>query len=357
MYIEVAYFVELSEFNYCIYGIIPEYASSKLYLSAEAQLEIDAVQDYVAALAEYDLHHPGGVALAAALDLTFTGPALNVTTGLAVNVLASACQDLTSFFSPAQAHIHRLVTQMPICWGDFCPLGACHLSLEHDWVTGAAPPTLWLSTPLLGGGRLRRMLASGSPGDGNGTDPSTVVTDSPSALPRPAPTVVVAKEASSDDDHVQPSKRSKRIFKEEDSDNASCAPQEVAGEYAEIDEDPSALPHSVTTLVAASSTSVADGSNAFDDASGTPSIQEVAFQHQFNNLQAWLRANPDKWPKRHSISMDEKRLARWLETQRCNIVANRVPPAFVQRLASLPGWRPVESLPAQWHSSVICGSG
>ena len=67
MYIEVAYFVELSEFNYCIYGIIPEYASSKTYFSAEAQLEIDAVQDYVAALAEYDLHHPGGVALAAAL--------------------------------------------------------------------------------------------------------------------------------------------------------------------------------------------------------------------------------------------------------------------------------------------------
>ena len=142
MYIEVAYFVELSEFNYCIYGIIPEYARSKLYLSAEAQLEIDAVQDYVAALAEYDLHHPGGVALAAALDLTFTGPALNVTTGLAVNVLASACQDLTSFFSPAQAHIHHLVTQMPICWGDFCPLGACHVSLEHDWVTGASSNSL-----------------------------------------------------------------------------------------------------------------------------------------------------------------------------------------------------------------------
>ena len=151
------------------------------------------------------------------------------------------------------------------------------------------------------------MLASGSPGDGNGTDPSTIITDSPSALPWPAPTVVVAKEASSDDDHVQPSKRSKRIFKEEDSDNASCAPQEVAGEYAEIDEDSSALPHFVTTLAAASSASVADGSNAFDDASGTPSIQEVAFQHQFNNLQAWLRANLRKWPRQHSISKDEQR--------------------------------------------------
>ena len=225
------------------------------------------------------------------------------------------------------------------------------MSLEHDWVTGAAPPTFWLSTPLSGGGRLRRMLASGSPGDGNGTDPSTVVTDSPSALPRSAPTLVVAKEASSDDDHVQPSKRSRRIFRE-DSDNASYAPQEVTGEYAEIDEDPSALPDSVTTLVAASSTSVTNGNHALHGASGTPSTHEVAFQHQFNNLQAWLRANPDKWPKRCSISMDEKRLARWLETQRCNIVANRGPPAFVQRLASLPGWRPVESLPAQWHSSV-----
>ena len=100
MYIEVAYFVELSEFNYCIYGIIPEYATSKVYLSAKAHLEIDAVQHYVAGLADYDLQQPGGVAIAAAFDWMSSTAPLNATTDPAVNVLVSACDDLTSFCSP-----------------------------------------------------------------------------------------------------------------------------------------------------------------------------------------------------------------------------------------------------------------
>ena len=65
---EVTYFIE-SEIGYLSEGVIPSYAHSKTHFSQDARLEIQGLQEYVAALAAHDLANTGNVFVLAAFDL------------------------------------------------------------------------------------------------------------------------------------------------------------------------------------------------------------------------------------------------------------------------------------------------
>ena len=202
-----------SEFNYAIYGAIPDYAVSKTHLSAEARYEVYSVQGYVAALAEYDLQHSAPVALVAAFDEMVCSSSLHATTHSAANVTVSVYRDLAAFFSPAQRHVHHWIAQMPLSWGDFSSLSVRRVDCIRDYTTHLPPPTLWLTARLLAGGRHGRGLpTSRLHNDGSGTGVAGASSDSFSTSLRPAPTSGAALESSSDDEWMRSLKRSRRIY-------------------------------------------------------------------------------------------------------------------------------------------------
>ena len=126
--------------------------------------EINAAQEYIAALAAHDLQGSGLVYLSAALNLATDDP----------YELQQALADWQSFSSPAQQHLHALTPEWPITWGSVQDLYHASLVGNHiqQLLGTTAPVTLWLTTCLRGGVRRSQQghtLAADS--DENNTDP------------------------------------------------------------------------------------------------------------------------------------------------------------------------------------------
>ena len=100
-------FVFCSEFAFVTIGEDPIYELSKLLISMEAEMEVEALQHYVLALADADLEDADVLHVSAALGH-------NGTTHNNVLQLLGAQRDWASFLSPAQIHAHALVQQLPL---------------------------------------------------------------------------------------------------------------------------------------------------------------------------------------------------------------------------------------------------
>jgi hypothetical protein len=189
---EVAFVVQ-SEADYLSSGVIPCYAPSKVRMSAAASDEIDNLQQYVRLLAEHDLAADtvGNSATApfaeAAFDLASPMP----------DVFHSGLQNLTAFPSPAQQHVHALLSEAPLAWGQWPEAGPVASSVfplqPHQSSSQFSAPahvgiTLWLTTPLRGGVAKKRGPGGGDDGnDGdNGTHPTASSSSAPPAKKRPA---------------------------------------------------------------------------------------------------------------------------------------------------------------------------
>ena len=157
----MAYFVD-SEIAYLYAGVIPPYATSKTYISEEVQWGIESLQNYVAALAEYDMHHAGNIYLSAALDLQPAGTFMSGNGSASLFSKLQGYADLASFLSPAQQHIHEHVVQVPLSWGS---LGIWPISHPPASTTNNSPHTLWMVASLQGGGKRARSTSAGGPDD------------------------------------------------------------------------------------------------------------------------------------------------------------------------------------------------
>ena len=116
----------------------------KVYVPAEAAVDIECLQTYTAALAAHDIHYATNAFATAAFDLVAPNPAQ----------FAQGVLDWASFLSPAQQHSHYMWSQCPRSWGALC--GSAKNCLWQETMFGNAyqsPPTIGLAGRLLGGGK------------------------------------------------------------------------------------------------------------------------------------------------------------------------------------------------------------
>ena len=115
-------------------------------------------------------------------------------------------QNLTAFLSPAQQHVHALLTEAPIAWGQSLQAGVATPSVV-PWqlqqasaqfnIPQEAGNTIWLTTTLRGGVKRNGDPGSGDDGD-NGTDPTASSSTTPTLKKRSAATLTLAVAARRD---------------------------------------------------------------------------------------------------------------------------------------------------------------
>ena len=106
--------------------------SYKEYMTPDAANEIQAVHDYVRALAAFDIVSPTPAHAAAAFDL-YASDAPTAAQGL---------QDWAAFLSPAQAHVHATVQEVPVSWNLLNDIAFRNLVEDVDMTDFEADETL-----------------------------------------------------------------------------------------------------------------------------------------------------------------------------------------------------------------------
>ena len=132
--------------------------SAKWVISEEASWEVEALQDYVVALARHDLLHETPVDtpvhFAAALGIPLESDSAPNVSSLTVGHI----MDMHAFWSPVQ---HHYVAQVPLHWGNYRVTSGLEWSGKANGAPlvnaraldqiPVAPPTLFLSSGLPGG--------------------------------------------------------------------------------------------------------------------------------------------------------------------------------------------------------------